>query len=128
MAPTSKVAAFLAFHVDRSEKTQAEIAAEAGLGRGNIISMMKNGVTNVPLARVPKLAKAIDVDPKKLFQLCIEEYMPELSEVLAEIYGQRLVLTDNEVKIIKKIRAISKDTDPSLTSRNEPFLKDFAKN
>lgn len=125
--PSSKVAVFISSAVDRSPKRQQEIASEAGLGRQNIISMMKTGVTKVPFARIPKLAKALDVDPKRLFQLCVEEYMPELTKVIEEVYENSMLLSSNEVAIIKKLRALSKHGDPALCARNEDWLKSFVR-
>lgn len=125
MAHQSKVAAFLTFHVERSPKLQQQIAEEAGLQKQNIISMMKTGVTKLPMARIPDMAKALDVDPKKLFQLAIEEYMPDLANVIAEVSDCKMILSTNEEKIIKKIRSLSKNTDPKLWARNEDYLKSF---
>jgi hypothetical protein len=68
-------------------KSQREIAAEVGYDRPNIISMIKNGVTALPLDRVPAFAKALDVDPRHLFRLALEQNHPEIAGVAHEIFG-----------------------------------------
>ena len=68
-------------------KSQREIAAEVGYDRPNIISMIKNGVTALPLDKVPAFAKALDVDPRHLFRLTLEQNHPEIARVVHEIFG-----------------------------------------
>lgn len=121
----NKVATFIAFHLDNNDKSQREIAQEAGFSSANVLAMMKSGTTKVPLDRVPKLAKALGVDPRKLFLLCIEEYKPELFATIKDILDGAFPLSVNEEKIIKKLRAISKNGDPPLHGRNEDDLKSF---
>jgi hypothetical protein len=76
-------------------KSQREIAAEVGYDRPNIISMIKNGVTALPLDKVPAFAKALDVDPRHLFRLTLEQNHPEIARVAHEIFGN--VVSDNEM-------------------------------
>ena len=94
-----------------STKSQREIAAEMGYDKPNIISMFKRGETKVPLDRIPSLAKALHVDPAHLFRLALEQHNPEISKVIDQVFGN--VVTDNEMKVIKKIRDITHNTDPS---------------
>lgn len=106
MASASKVAVFLAHHIDRSSKSQKEIADEAGFERPNIISMLKQGITKLPVTRAPALARAIDVDPTELFRMCMEEYMPDLLKICDEAYA-REKLTDFERQTVQRIRALT---------------------
>ena len=47
----------------KHKKTQAEIAEEAGFVNPNMVTMIKQGATKLPIDRVPALAKALEVDP-----------------------------------------------------------------
>lgn len=95
-------------------RTQRDIAAECGYDKPNMISMFKTGVAKVPLEKIPALAKALGVDPAHLFRLAMQQYWPELSEVIDDIFGA--VLTKNEAKYIHRIRELSENSDPDLTS------------
>ena len=55
------------------KKAQREIALEAGFRSVNMISMVKSGSTKLALDRVPSMAKALEVDPKFLFVLALEQ-------------------------------------------------------
>lgn len=123
----SKVADFINRKLHTSSRTQREIAGIAGFQRENILSMIKTGVTKLPIARVPALAEALEVEPLALFQLCIEEYMPDLLPVLEQIYGKNMPLSANETKIIKKLRALSQNEDPKLSANNEDWLRNFVR-
>lgn len=85
----------------KHKKTQAEIAEEAGFVNPNVISMIKNGSTKLPIDRVPASAKALDCDPSLLLRLALEQ--SEGSTVAAAIYeiiGQPI--TSNEMTWIRK--------------------------
>jgi len=91
-------------------KSQREIAAEVGYDRPNIISMIKNGVTALPLDKVPAFAKALDVDPRHLFRLALEQNHPEIARVAHEIFGN--VVSDNEMALVRMFREVTGDRDP----------------
>ena len=100
----------------KHKKTQVEIAEEAGFVNPNMITMIKQGATKLPIDRVPALAKALGVDPALLLRLALEQ--SEGSTAAAAIYeiiGQPV--TKNEMAWIHEIREASGDTDPRLTSR-----------
>jgi hypothetical protein len=91
-------------------KNQRQIAAEVGYDRPNIISMLKNGDTALPLDKVPAFAKALDVDPKHLFRLALEQNHPEIARVAHKIFGN--VVTDHEMALVKMFREVTGDGDP----------------
>jgi hypothetical protein len=93
-----------------SIKSQREIAAEVGYDRANIISMIKKGDTALPLDKVPAFAKALDVDPKHLFRLALEQNHPEIARVAHEIFGN--VVSDNEMTLVHMFRKVTGDRDP----------------
>lgn len=124
MANKETVASFLSFHIDSSGKTNKEISDEAGFARPNIISMLKSGVTRVPIARVTALAESIGVDPIRLFRLVMEEYNPEVLTVCDEVYG-REKLSKNEAELIAYVRAHSPKGAPSISKTNVGLLEEW---
>lgn len=75
---------YLARAIHRCGKSHKEIAADAGFESANMISMMKAGHTKVPLARVPQLASALEVEVTALLDICLKAYYPEIREVIRE--------------------------------------------
>ena len=72
--------------VNASEKTQFQISEEAGLSSSNLISMFKQGRTVIPIHRIPALCRACGEKPSVLLALALQEYQPELWEVLRSHY------------------------------------------
>ncbi|MGY6412509.1 MAG: XRE family transcriptional regulator [Alkalilacustris sp.] len=106
----------------KPKKTQAEIAAEAGLRSVNFLTMLKNGTSKVPLDRVPALAKAMEADPKLLFRLTMEQEMGgTAAKAIEEIFGT--IVSRNDVAWIEALREVSDNTDPTLTSRAKSTLR-----
>jgi len=68
-------------------KGESEIAAEIGYERSSMISMFKRCKAKVPLDKVPVLARALNVDPARLFYLAVEQYWPGGAEAVARIFG-----------------------------------------
>jgi hypothetical protein len=100
----------------RPRKSQIEIASEAGFVNPNMLAMIKNGASKLPLDRVVGLAKAMDTDPKQLFKLALEQTAGSTtSAAIEEIFGT--VVSRNEVKWLEELRAASGNTDPALTAR-----------
>ena len=46
----------------KGKKSQIEVATQAGFIHPNMISMIKNGSSKLPLDRVPSLASALECD------------------------------------------------------------------
>jgi len=83
-----KVAEHLTTLIERSDKTQKEIAAEVGFPKANVLTMMKQGITKVPISRVPALARALEVEPAELMKIVLKEYQPEILEAIEESLGK----------------------------------------
>ena len=98
------VAKFIDQQITYREKLQEKIAAECGFANSNIISMIKNGVTKLPLAKVGVMAKALDVDPVYLLRLTMTEYMPEVWLVMESIFGRAAFVTTGELDLLGKLR------------------------
>jgi plasmid maintenance system antidote protein VapI len=122
----STVTDVLSYHLDVTHKSHKEIADEVGFPRANIISMLRNGSTKVPLARAVALAKSLDIDPTMFFRACMNEYAPDLLAVCDEVYGHEK-LSPQEREVIARIRLVSKGSAPALTPQNSPLLDDWIK-
>ena len=105
------VAQFISKRIDASEKSQREIATEAGFDNPNVLTMFKQGHTKIPLSRVGALARALNTDPAHLLRLVMSEYTPETWAAIEEIFGGA-VLTKNERELITFYRHVSDNTDP----------------
>jgi transcriptional regulator with XRE-family HTH domain len=81
-----KASQYFSEAAQRCGKSQKQIAEEAGFAKPNIITMFKQGLTRIPVARIPELARALGVRPVELMDICLEEYHPEILEVLRETY------------------------------------------
>lgn len=91
-------------------KNQQEVAFEVGFERPNFMSMMKMGVSKVPLDRVPALAKALEVDPAHLFRLALlQHFKPEVAKAINGIFGD--VVSKNEAEWLSIIRESTGDQD-----------------
>lgn len=74
----SKVARYIAAAIERSGKLQVDISRAAGFDKPNVVTMIKQGKTKLPLERVGVMAQALGVDRFELLDLVMGEYHPEL--------------------------------------------------
>lgn len=125
-----EVSSFLTSLIERSGKTRKEIANEAGLGKPNMISMLKNGETKLPLAKLGSFAKAVNTDPTELLKLCLQEYYPDVWDAI----GSHLdaAITSDELRIVRALRTASGSTylaclRPDERARLDDFLDLIAK-
>jgi hypothetical protein len=120
----SRLAAFISRRILelKPRKSQIEIATEAGFVNPNMVSLIKSGASKVPLDRVPALARALEVDPKLLFLMALEQAGGETMRLAAEeIFGT--IVSRNEVAWLSEIRDASGHTDPALTSRARAAIR-----
>jgi len=103
-------------------KTQKEIAHQAGFVNANMISLLKNGSSKIPLDRVPDLALTIEVEPAHLMRIALEQSIgkPAALSVL-EVFGTPT--TASERHLLEEIRKASGDTDPKMTARSRTALR-----
>lgn len=103
-------------------KTQKEIAHQAGFVNANMISLLKNGSSKIPLDRVPDLARAIEVDPAHLMRIALEQSIGKTAALsVLEVFGTPT--TANERHWLEEIRQASGDTDPKMTARSRTALR-----
>jgi transcriptional regulator with XRE-family HTH domain len=114
MTKNLTVAGFVAQQINLSGKTQAQIAEECGFDKANVITMIKQGKTKVPIGKIGRLAKALDIDPVFFLKMCLQEYNPDMMEAIVTIIGTP-VITRNEYEIIEVIRE-SKVANPRIAN------------
>lgn len=78
-----RVADYLAQQIILCGKSQKEIAEEVGYEKPNVITMMKQGHTKIPIVKVGAFARALEVDLAYLLRLVCMEYMPETWAAIA---------------------------------------------
>lgn len=117
MAKQISAASYLEQAMQISGKSQKEISDEIGLNKPNMLSMMKKGVTRIPLYRVPALAKACGVDPAVFVRITMTEYMPEVWEVISANLGE--VLSQEERDMLAKYRAERETADEDGAEETE---------
>lgn len=97
--------------IDTSEKTQRQIALELGYDKPNLVTMFKQGVTRLPIDKVPAFALSLDVDAASLLRLWLATYEPETLAVIDQALGT--FLTVNELEWLRGIRqAFAEDVPP----------------
>jgi hypothetical protein len=103
----SGVAALIARRIQETGKPQKELAAACGWPKPNVVTMIKQGITKVPLDKVGLLARALELDPASLFWMVIAEYHPDSFRVIAETVPG-LLMDDNEVMLIEVYRDMTR--------------------
>ncbi|WP_297478256.1 helix-turn-helix transcriptional regulator [Ferrovum sp.] len=103
-AKAKTVAEYVSSQISLCGKMQREIAEEAGFENPNVITMIKQGRTKIPLEKVGKLAKALSIDPIFLFKMTLAEYQPVTMEAINSMFDQE-PLTENELEIIRIVRS-----------------------
>jgi len=121
MKKWTNFASYLAAQIDASEKTQREIASALGYARPNLITMFKQGLTKVPIEKVPALAKILGLDPVHLLTFAMREYMPETLKTIQANVGY--VVTGNEYAVVEAIRGVTKDANPKFTREQLSKIK-----
>ena len=81
-----------------------------------MITMLKQGDTKLPLDRVAALARALEVDPRRLYLLALDqEGHSTTAAEIEEIFNA--IVTRNEAEWLEAIREASDHSDPALTKR-----------
>ncbi|MNV86214.1 hypothetical protein D3C71_1802260 [compost metagenome] len=86
--------------------------------------MIKQGQTKMPLARIPQMARALDVDPVEFFRLAMREYMPELQRIADEMYA-REQLSPAEAELLQQVRAATGQQPLQMTPKLRQALVRF---
>jgi hypothetical protein len=105
----------------RPNKTQAEIASQAGFINVNMLSQIKAGTNCLPIDRVPALARALEADPAYLLLLALEQRVGS-TEAQAIVSILSTAVTQNEMGWVEAIREASDLSDPPLTRRGRTAI------
>lgn len=111
------VAEYIEWQINLCGKKQLEIAEQAGFEKPNIITMIKQGKTKLPLEKIGRFAKAIEVDPIHLFKLCMQEYQPDTWIEIQKMFSQP-ILSINEIEIVETVRSANV-VNPKLRTDEE---------
>lgn len=98
----SEVARFVANRIQMTGKLQKDIAREAGFDKPNMITMIKQGRTRLPLDKVGPMARALETEPVSLLQMCLEEYHPETWKAIAPFMES--AVTEDELRLLQTLR------------------------
>ena len=88
MAKPLKVAEYISAQLEACGKSQKKVAKEAGFTNPNILTMIKQGLTKLPIKRVNDLAEALGVNKAKLMRMVLQEYQPEILEAIEDSLGR----------------------------------------
>lgn len=104
-------------------KSQVEIASDVGYDKPNLITMIKQGKTKLPINKVEAFAKSLGVDPMNLLRIVMSEYSPDAWKVIENILGNEVV-TDSEMNLIKLYRESSEEFPFELDKNAMGKIKD----
>lgn len=107
----SRTAQFLAEAIEASGKTQRQIAAEIGYAKPNVLSMMKNGETRIPLEKISALAAACDVDEQTFMRTALLEYQPGAYSALMRAFWPRRLQHEEEWLEIWRIATLNAEIE-----------------
>lgn len=103
MKTASHVARFIASRIEATGQLQKDIAAKVGFDQPNVITMIKQGKTKLPLDKVGPMARALETDPVQLLQMCMEEYHPATWKAIAPF--METAMTEDERRLLNALRA-----------------------
>jgi len=98
-----EVAAYIHRSIRLSGKTNLEIAEESGFSKGNFISMLRHGHSELPITRAHVLARAMGTEPAVLFEGCLAAYYPDLHKEF-EMLAPSMIISKREFDVIDALR------------------------
>jgi hypothetical protein len=99
---------FISAHLRQSGVSIEEVSLKCGWGGPQPLRMILEGVTKLPIPKVPELANALGIDSGDLLGMVMREYMPETWETLMETF-QGLSYTPAERMVIERVREFIED-------------------
>jgi len=91
------LADYIRNEIDHSELSQKELAQMVGFKNPNIITMIKLGNSKLAINRIPKFAKALNLDPVLLLDRAYTEYDPETYAAIIEILGKPITAVERDI-------------------------------
>lgn len=102
MHKTSPVALFIASRIEAIGKLQKDIAEKVGFEKPNMITMIKQGKSRLPIDKIGPMAQALEIEPVALFSMCMEEYHPNTWKAIAPFLES--AMTADERRMLGAIR------------------------
>jgi hypothetical protein len=90
------VADYLSGAIGLSGKTQRQITTEIGYENPNVLTLIKQGKTKLPINKVQAVAKSLGLDQTNLLRIVMSEYMPEAWDVISSVIGSGLVSAEQQ--------------------------------
>lgn len=118
-SPHVTVAEYVSQQITMSGKAQKDIAAELNYDKPNIITMIKQGKTKIPMDKITEFAKALEVDQIHFLRIVMREYWPRTWAALEETIGSHRLVSESEVKLLEIIREASQGIDVMPKSDDE---------
>lgn len=106
------VAEFLTVMIEACEKPQWRIAEECGFAKANNITMLKQGRTKVPIAKVGPIARSLGIDAFDLYGRAMREYQPETWDELEQSIFKQPRLSREEIEFVVGLRKLNADIEP----------------
>lgn len=109
------VAQFISAKIHESGKSQIEIAEACGWPAVNMVTMVKQGKTRLPIDKIGQLAQVLEIEPHYLFWLTMAEYFPDTLYAIEHVI-RGVMLNEHERLIIETYRDLThgKDEDVEL--------------
>jgi transcriptional regulator with XRE-family HTH domain len=102
--PKSKTAEYIRVEMEHSTLTQKEVSEFVGFKTPNLVTMIKQGSTKLPVDKIPKFAKILEIDPVRLFKMAFMEYDEPGYNAIVEVMGEPVTKTEREVlKLLERI-------------------------
>jgi transcriptional regulator with XRE-family HTH domain len=118
------VAQFVRQQILMLGKSQVEIAQQVGFEKPNVITMIKQGRTKLPMTKVTKMAEALETDPVYLLKLCMQEYQPDNWEVIEPLLEHALT-NDERTMLYAWRRYVSAPYVAALKDESKVLLQEF---
>ena len=90
------------YRIDEIGLIQKDIAIKVGFDTPNMITMIKQGRTRLPIDKIGLMANALEVDLIQFSKMCMEEYQPENWKVWAPLMTPSI--SQDELKLIQALR------------------------
>lgn len=115
--PARNIAELLALFQETSHMDDDELAKQLGLGKGNVVAMMKRGSVRLPMDKVEPLAEVTGIDFDDVLELALQEREPALLHLFQRIRA-RNTLSASEQRLVEYCRTLAGDREVS------PFVID----
>ena len=109
--------------VEASPLGLAEIATRSGMQHPNMLKMILQGITQVPLARIPALARGLGLEERAVMLATLQEYHPDIVNRLAK--SLHLPGPDVELGLAVMIRSASLHGTPETEAAFRVSLEAF---